>query len=144
MVQFSVWFFFSTCFLSDISTSVGFLYPSDSLRRIVLWEQWKKLSHMRIKFKSWNVWTLDHSTYLCHRCRIIRKPESYKTYDRTVAITTLNLKVNDYLAIHLSTKMNETTIHNTVIKCSVINLMCKSRWKCAIFYWTEHSLSYVL
>jgi hypothetical protein len=36
----------------------------------------KKLSHMRIKFKSWNVWTLDHSTYLCHRCRIIRKPDS--------------------------------------------------------------------
>jgi hypothetical protein len=70
------WFFFSTCFLSDISTSVGFLYPSDRLRRIVLWEQWKKLSHMRIKFKSWNVWTLDHSTYLCHRCRIIRKPDS--------------------------------------------------------------------
>ena len=48
--------------LSDISTSVGFLYPSDSLRRIVLREQWKKLSRMRIKFKSWTVWTLDHST----------------------------------------------------------------------------------
>ena len=40
--------------------------------------------------------------------------------------------------------MNETTIQNTVIKCSVINLTCKSHWKCAIFYWTEHSLSYVL
>jgi len=46
--------------------------------------------------------------------------------DRTVAIMTMNLKVNEYLAIHLSTKMNETTIQNTVIKCSAINLTCKS------------------
>ena len=69
-------FSFQHAFVKDISTSVGFLYPSDSLRRIVLREQWKKLSRMRIKFKSWTVWTLDHSTYLCHRCRIIRKPDS--------------------------------------------------------------------
>jgi len=34
------------------------------------------LSHIRIKFKSWTVWTLDYSTNLCHRCRITRKPDS--------------------------------------------------------------------
>ena len=39
-------FSFQHAFVKDISTSVGFLYPSDSLKIIVSWKQWKKLSHI--------------------------------------------------------------------------------------------------
>ena len=46
---------------------------------------------------------------------------NHNVWLHTVAITTMNSKVNEYLAIHLSTKMNETTIQNIVIKCSAIN-----------------------
>jgi len=69
-------FFFSTCFcqrhfnIGWFPISIWQFEENCNVRTV------KKISRMRIKFKSWAVWTLDHSTYLCHRCRIIRKPDS--------------------------------------------------------------------
>ena len=58
--------------------------------------------------------------------------------DRTVDIATMNSNVNEYLTIHLSTKINEITI---VMKCRTIKfLKCKCA-KLTDFYQTYSNVT---
>jgi len=60
------------------------------------------------------------------------------TCDHTVGITTMNSNVNEYLAIHLSTKMNEITI---VVKCRTIKFLKCKYAKLTEFYQTYNNVT---
>ena len=128
MIQFPVWLFFSKGFSKNISTSVGFLFPSDILRRILLWEQWQKISRIRIK-----VGLCGHLTLPVPQMQNFSEfRQLIITCDRTVGITSMNSNVNEYLTIHLSTKMNEkvmTTFKKKINKVHCMHVVQKKEMK---------------